>query len=106
IIIPTIRKGEWVAHNLCTANSLVDEGDQLYALGFFTKAFGLWYASVEILCGFAQWQSPALRLHSHYGSFEILTAYTPIHSHARTLTYRSIINGAYWPTFFNKNGSE
>lgn len=106
IIIPTVRRGEWVAHNLCTANSLTDKSDHLYALGFLTKAFGLWYANVEILCGFAQWQSPSIRLHSHYGSFEILTAYTPIHSHARTLTYRTIIDGKCWPTFFTKNGDE
>ncbi|CAM6001093.1 unnamed protein product [Sphagnum balticum] len=106
IIIPTVRPGEWVAHNLCTANSLVDKEDHLYALGFFTKAFGLWYASVEILCGFTQWQSPSIRLHSHYGSFEILTAYTPVHSHARTLTYRSKVNGDYWPTFFTKSNDQ
>ncbi len=104
IIIPTIRRGEWVAHNLCTANAIMTEQDRLYALGFYTKAFGLWYANVEILCGFAQWQSPSIRLHSHYGSFEILTAYTPIHSHARTLSYRTIVNGEYWPTFFTKDG--
>lgn len=106
IIIPTVRKGEWVAHNLCTANSLLDERDRYYALGFYTKAFGLWYANVEILCGFAQWQSPSIRLHSHYGSFEVLTSYTPIHSHARTLTYRTIVNGDHWPTFFTKKGDE
>ncbi len=102
IIIPSLRKGEWVAHNLCTANGLVGEQDQHYALGFLTKAFGLWHANVEIVCGMTQWQSPSIRLHSHYGPFEVLTAYTPIHSHAETLTYRSRINGDYWPTFFTK----
>jgi hypothetical protein len=102
IIIPSLRKGEWVAHNLCTANSLVGEKDQHYALGFLTKAFGLWYANVEVLCGMTQWQSPSIRLHSHYGPFEILTAYTPIHSYARTLTYRSRLTTEYWPTFFSK----
>jgi len=106
IIIPTVRPGEWVAHNLCTANSLVEKSDQLYSLGFLTKAFGLWYAGVETLCGFSQWQSPSIRLHSHYGSFEVLTAYTPVHSHARTLTYRSKINGLYWPTFFTQDGDQ
>lgn len=103
IIIPSLRKGEWVAHNLCTANSLVGDQDQHYALGFLTKAFGLWHANVEILCGMTQWQSPSIRLHSQYGPFEVLTAYTPIHSHATTLTYRSPVIGDYWPTFFTKN---
>lgn len=100
IIIPTLRPGEWVAHNLCTANSLVDEEDKIYALGFLTKAFGLWYANVEVLCGMTQWHSPARRLHSHYGPFEVLTAYTPVHSYARTLTYRSRLDFRYWPSFF------
>jgi hypothetical protein len=105
IIIPTLRRGEWVAHNLCTANSLVGEADQHYALGFLTKAFGLWYANVEVLCGMTQWQSPAIRLHSHYGPFEVLTAYTPVHSYARTLTYRSRLDFAYWPSFFSEGRS-
>src|SRR6185437_877441 len=102
IIIPSLRKGEWVAHNLCTANSLVGEGDQHYALGFLTKAFGLWYANVEVLCGMTQWQSPSIRLHSHYGPFQIVTAYTPIHSYARTLTYSSRLSADFWPTFFSR----
>lgn len=102
IIIPSLNPGEWVAHNLCTMNSLVDKEDQIYALGFITKAFGLWYANVGTLCGMTQWLSPAIRLHSHFGPFEILTAYTPVHSYARTLTYRSRIDLDYWPTFFNK----
>ena len=104
IIIPTIRKGEWVAHNLCTVNSLLGEKEQRYALGFLSKAFGLWYANVEILCGMTQWQSPSIRLHSNYGPFEVLTAYTPVHSFARTLTYRTRLDLDYWPSFINQKG--
>jgi hypothetical protein len=100
IIIPTLRRGEWVVHNLCSINSLVEEKDRLYALGYLSKAFGIWYANVEILCGMTQWNSPALRLHSHYGQFEILTAYTPVHSYAQTFTYRSRIRFDNWPMFF------
>ncbi len=103
IIIPTTRPGEWVAHNLCTVNSLLPPEAKYYALGFLSKAFGLWYANVEILCGMTQWQSPSIRLHSHYGAFQILTAYTPVHSYARTLTYRSRVNFEYWKSFFSKN---
>lgn len=102
IIIPTVRKGEWVAHNLCTVNSLVSRKEKYYALGFLTKAFGLWYANVEVLCGMTQWKSPAIRLHSTYGPFEILTAYTPVHSYARTLTYRTRLDSRYWESFFTK----
>lgn len=103
IIIPTMAKdGEWVAHNLCTINSLLPKEESMYGLGFLSKAFGLWYANVKTCCGFTQWGNPAARLHSYYGPFEILTAYTPIHSYSRTLTYRVKLDSTSWGNFFNK----
>lgn len=103
IIIPTMsREGEWVAHNLCTINALVPPEEKLYGLGFLSKAFGLWYANVKVCCGFTQWGNPAVKLHAYYGEFQVLTAYTPIHSHARTLTYRAKVDTSYWPKFFSK----
>lgn len=103
IIIPTMAKdGEWVAHNLCTVNSLITKEQSMYGLGFLSKAFGLWYANVKTCCGFTQWGNPAIRLHSYYGPFEILTAYTPIHSYARTLTYRVKLDSTSWHHFFDK----
>jgi hypothetical protein len=102
IIIPTMAKGEWVAHNLCSVNSLLPEGERLYGLGFLTKAFGLWYANVETCCGMTQWGAPALKLHSHYGHLEVLTSYTPVHSHAKTITYRVDVNTHLWEQFFTK----
>lgn len=102
IIIPTMGKREWVAHNLCSINSLLPRGSGFYGLGFLTKAFGLWYANVEICCGMTQWTSPAVRLHTHYGAFEILTAYTPVHSYAKTLTYRANVDALEWRRFFTK----
>lgn len=107
IIIPTMgRDGEWVAHNLCSVNSLLPKEHQFYGIGFLSKAFGLWYANVRTCCGVTQWTSPAVRLHSHYGDFEVLTAYTPVHSYARTLTYRVNCDVSLWPTFFNKKSGE
>jgi len=107
IIIPTMsRDGEWVAHNLCTVNSLLPKDKSFYGLGFLSKAFGLWYANVNICCGFTQWGNPAIRLHSYYGPFEILTAYTPIHSYPRTLTYRVKLEPKNWPNFFSKKPIE
>jgi hypothetical protein len=102
IIIPTMHEGEWVAHNLCAINSVVPEKDRLYGLGFITKAFGLWYANVETCCGMTQWGSPALKLHSHYGFLKILTAYTPTHTHANTMTYHCVIDPSVWPLFFTR----
>jgi hypothetical protein len=105
IIIPTMGPKEWVAHNLCSINSLVSESSKLYGVGFLTKAFALWYANVEICCGITQWNSPAVRLHTHYGDFEVLTAYTPVHSYARTLTYRLSVDPAEWKRFFTSQRS-
>lgn len=105
IIIPTMAPKEWVAHNLCSVNSLISPENQVYGLGFLTKAFGLWYANVEVLCGITQWASPAVRLHTHYGNFEVLTAYTPVHSYARTLTYRMVTDSKEWKRFFSKEQS-
>jgi hypothetical protein len=105
IIIPTMAPREWVAHNLCSVNSLVSDRSKCYGVGFLTKAFGLWYANVEICCGITQWGSPAVRLHTHYGDFEVLTAFTPIHSYARTLTYRVTVDTGEWKRFFSAQPS-
>ncbi len=102
ICIPTMAPKEWVAHNLCSINSLIPKEQSIYGLGFLSKAFALWYANVEVLCGITQWQSPAVRLHTHYGDFEVLTAYTPVHSYARTLTYRMVTDAKEWKRFFTR----
>ncbi len=102
VIIPTMKKGEWVANNLCAVNSLLTEEERLYALGFLSKAFGLWYANVETCCGMTQWGNTALKIHSRYGHLEILTAYTPVHSHAQTITYRSEVKVSSWEGFFSR----
>lgn len=102
IIIPTVAKGQWVAHNLCAINALLPEEERLYGLGFLSKAFGLWYANVEECLGMTQWGSPALKLHTHYGHMQIMTAYTPVHSHAKTITYRVQVNTQVWKQFFTR----
>jgi hypothetical protein len=105
IIIPTMsEKGEWVAHNLCSVNSLLPKADHYYGIGFISKAFGLWYANVRTCCGMTQWTSPSVKLHSNYGDFEVLTSYTPVHSFSRTLTYRLTVEPQRWAQFFTKNG--
>lgn len=106
IIIPTMGEGEWVAHNLCSANSFVSKEERLYGLGFLSKAFGLWHANIEICCGITQWAGQALPLHSHYGALEVLTAYTPVHTFAETMLYRLRVDPAYWPRFFDAEPSQ
>ncbi len=106
IIIPTMsQKGEWVAHNLCSVNSLLKPADQFHGIGFISKAFGLWYANVRTCCGMTQWTSPSVKLHANYGEFEVLTSYTPVHTYARTLTYRLTVNPQHWDKFLVKNKS-
>jgi hypothetical protein len=83
-------------------NSILPKEWQFYGIGFISKAFGLWYANVNSCCGMTQWTSPSVRLHSNYGDFEILTAYTPVHSYSRTVTYRLIVDVDTWPGFFTK----
>lgn len=100
ITIPTLRPGEWVAHNLSSINSALPKSEQFYGLGFLSKAFGLWYANIETCCGMTQWTSPAIKLHSHYGDIEVMTAYTPSHTYASTLTYRLKVKPAEWDRFF------
>lgn len=100
VIIPTMQPGEWVAHNLSSINTALPEADRFYGLGFLSKAFGLWYANIETCCGMTQWRGPALRLHSHYGDLEIVTAFTPSHTVAQTLTYRLRVNSSEWDSFF------
>jgi len=102
IIIPTANKGEWVAYDLCAVNSLLPKEEQYYGLGFLTKAFGLWYANVNQCTGMTQWGSPALKLHSHYGHLEMIGAYAPLHTHARTMTYRCQVNSDCWEKFFTR----
>ncbi len=74
--------------------------------GFLTKAFSLWYANVETQCGMTQWTSPSLKLHCHYGRFEVLTAFTPVHSYAHTLTYRLQVSTDCWKQFFKDKGDD
>lgn len=104
IIIPTMREGEWFAHNLCSINSLISKEHKLYGLGFLTKAFGLWYANIRTCCGATQWKSPAVKLHTQYGAFELLTTFTPAHDYEKTVTYRVNVDPSYWEGFFNGQG--
>lgn len=102
IIIPTMHKGEWVAYDLSSINSLIPKEKRYHGLGFLTKAFALWYANVEQCSGMTQWGSPALKLHSNYGHIELLGSYAPLHTHAQTMTYRCEVDSALWEKFFTK----
>jgi hypothetical protein len=101
IVIPTLHANHWMAHNLGSANSLLPKELRWPGLGFLTKAFGLWYANIECQFGVTQWDNPAIKLHSNFGYMELVTSYTPFHTHAHSLTYRTQVDTGVWRRFFD-----
>ena len=99
ICIPTNEDNHWVAHNLCSVNSLLDKKDNFSCLGFLSKAFGLWYFNVQKLYGITQWLNPALGVHTSFGLFRLVTAYTPIHNIPASLTYLAEVDSSLWTRF-------
>ena len=98
IAIPT-ADGHWVAHNLCSVSSIVSADDRLPYLGFLTKAFGLHYFNIQNLYGMTQWGSQAIKVHSNYGEFRIISAYNEIHDYPETLTYLVKVESPMWKKF-------
>lgn len=84
VAIPTVAPGEFFEHNVGSVGS--EAG--LKGLGTFTKAVGCALLRARTLVGAAQWKGQALHMHRRFGPLELLTAFTPAHSYAKTLTYR------------------
>lgn len=87
IAIPMAEKGAWMGHNLASIAPLLPE-EKLRGLGTLTKAMGLKCFQTRNFYGATQWSSTALYIHVKFGPIDLLTAYTPAHSEAKTLTYR------------------
>ena len=103
VVIPCVGVGQWAAHNLCSLNELFPKGKKLRGLGFLSKAFGLWYASIDWLYGVTQWNSHALKLHANFGDFELISSYNPFHNFPCSLTYRCRVDSMSWKNFFDKS---
>lgn len=103
IAIPTVATNTWMSHNLASTNSFMRKEEQFKHLGFFTKAFGLWYANIERSYGITQWHSPALKLHPNYGDFELSTTYTPLHDYPNSVTYCLTVNPNDWLRMINRD---
>jgi len=86
IAIPMAPKGAWMGHNLASIGPMLPEED-LKGLGSVTKAVALRSFGTERFYGATQWTSKALFVHTKFGPLDLLTAYTPAHSTAETLTY-------------------
>ncbi|HMR06684.1 MAG TPA: hypothetical protein PKA88_12930 [Polyangiaceae bacterium] len=87
IAIPTHQRGTWLGHNLASLAPQIP-GDKLSGLGGLTKATGLSVYRAARQIGVTQWASRALHIHTRMGPLELLTAWTPAHSEAWSLTYR------------------
>ncbi len=99
IAIPSLEDNHWVANNLCSIGSLLPKTERMPHLGYLTKAFALWYANIEYIYGVTQWKNPAVKLHTNFGFFELITAYTPIHDYPNTLTYKVKVDSRFWKRY-------
>lgn len=86
IAIPMLDDGCWFGHNLASLNRTLPDRN-LGFLATITKALGLKACQVEQCYGATQWASKATNVHTRFGPLNVLTAYTPAHSFAATLTY-------------------
>jgi hypothetical protein len=87
IAIPTLEKGAWFTHTLCSINE-VCTGAVPAGLTMLSFALGLRTLRAQQLYGTTQWRSQRLRTFVSMGPLELVTAYTPGHSVKRTLTWR------------------
>jgi len=86
--IPTHEDRVWFGHNLASVGGLVPE-ESLAGLGALTKALALRVFRCHRQVGATQWGSRALFVHTRMGLLELLSAFTPAHGGAETLTYRA-----------------
>ncbi len=87
IVIPMMPAGCWHEHTLCSINELSSTAAP-GGLRTITLALALRLFRVRTVYGATQWRSSELRVLTKFGELELITAYTPAHTEARTLTYR------------------
>ncbi len=87
IAIPMKPPAVWFGHNLASLNPVFPDLG-LAGLASITKAVGLAVFRCGTQFGATQWDSEALDIHTRFGPLELITAWTPAHSEAATLTYR------------------
>ncbi len=91
IVIPMVPAGCWLKHTLCSINEISHMAAPA-GLRTLTFAMALKLFRVRTLYSTTQWRSSELRVHTKFGELELLTAYTPAHTEARTLTYRFAVD--------------
>jgi hypothetical protein len=87
IAIRCAEEGAWFGHNLSSGNVILSGEDALSGLAIITKIFGVRVTRATRQYGATQWQSKSIGLHARLGRLEILSSYTPAHTHPETFAY-------------------
>lgn len=88
VAIRCAEEGAWFGHNLSSANVILTGEHALPGLALITKALGVKLSRATKQYGATQWSSSSIGLHLRLGDMEVLSAYTPAHTHAETFSYR------------------
>jgi hypothetical protein len=88
VAIRCAEEGAWFGHNLSSANLILKGDHALPGLALITKALGVKLTRATKQYGATQWSSSSIGLHLRLGDMEILSAYTPAHTHPETFSYR------------------
>ncbi len=94
VAVRAAEEGAWFGHNLSSANLLLDPASRLPGLATLTKALGIEVARARTQYGATQWTSASIALHLRFGDLHLLSAFTPAHTHAETLSYRLDVDRA------------
>ena len=81
---------------------MLKEEQHITGLAFYRRLFWLMVRQCRDLLWYDSVGGASPEIASHYGHLEILTAYTPVHSHAKTITYRAQVDTANWMQFFTR----
>lgn len=87
VAIRCAEEGAWFGHNLSSGNVILRGDDALSGLAIITKIFGVRVTQATRQYGATQWTSKSIGLHARLGRLEVLSAYTPAHTHAETFAY-------------------
>jgi hypothetical protein len=94
VAVRCAEDGAFFGHNLSSANLLLTGEHRLPGLATITKALGIVLSRARAQYGATQWTSPSLGLHLQLGDMDLLSAFTPAHTHPDTLAYRIDVDAA------------
>jgi hypothetical protein len=100
----------WFGHNLSSGNLILKGADALPGLAVITKIIGVKVTRANKQYGATQWDSDSIGLHLRLGDMEVLSAYTPAHTHPETFAYRIEVDeerlvGSLRPNWRKPDGS-